>query len=1063
EVAIDQLLNSSRCQQLFQELLANHEKHVPELLEELRGIASGANVSSERLFAMSLQEELAYCQENLTVTARRVDHCTDSMLCNSQYCFDAHNEDGDMADKWLFAAFVQFGKSSFTVLNYAGDLLGGMSAFAFNKRGIAFSLNWVGPGDCDPAGLGRNFISRQLLTARGWDEAQRIISQRHAAGHNYQLMDFKSRRIANFEVAHDQVSEVAIGNAFFHVNQYQTLSVPDQMVGNSSLHRLARLRMLPAPQSVLQGVAALVLRRDPIMYRILPNTPHPRTGSEWPIYPSYDWAHGLSDAIEGVTHSVCTLEFNMHNELYDWFNEKVAGLPDALPLCQPPSSALPRQHEFARLEMTHIVVSKRKLKRLVEGGYVEGWDDPRMPTISGMRRRGYPPAALRKLCELIGVTKVPTSVIEYTLLENCVRDVLQEQVSEKLLCVLRPLPVTITNWPEGQEDELIEVPGGDSDAMPRQMHFGRDLLLDMEDFQEEPEPGFKRLAPGRQVKLRYGYVIKCDEVVRGPDGEIQELRCSYDPDSLGKRPPKKVAVVHWAHQTLSTPVTVRMYDKLFSEPRPEEAGDFLDALNPKSCEVLASARCEPSVAGMVEKHKESGEDIFRVQFERCGFFAMDPKASSDGLVFNCTVPQRSDFGKAKQVRGKASKKKLETAAASPVAQQVFGRPAVMSTAFAVPRPSLIDLKALPAQASCRKSRCQSSSRELSSTEHGRHIGAAAAVLYCLRRGTKIARQAQRSREQAISAAVNIARDSTRRGRGRMSMQERKKLRMMEVQRKIRVLKGTRAVPGKPDKDASSDDDTSNEDSADDEEGSGGSSSSSAPVNEDEAGEGQENWAFKREDKSKSSFKRRPLQVSDDARAVAETELYGQGGIATSKQLLDAGREFMFAKDWEKAADLLELVSDRISKEQLSRKLDYKVAQAIDDEATETLAMVYADSGRLSLAFNTYDVLRTRVADPEVRKRAEVGWIQTAVRISESLQKEFRFDQCLELLLTVRVLPARFSHATVAFRPYPGLTTRMWQKRWKVSAWCYVAMYKLAAHACVYRQRSHDLSRITDAM
>ncbi|CAE7381787.1 glnS [Symbiodinium sp. CCMP2592] len=400
-----------------------------------------------------------------------------------------------------------------------------------------------------------------------------------------------------------------------------------------------------------------VILRDPIMYRILPNTPHPRTGSEWPIYPSYDWAHGLSDAIEGVTHSVCTLEFNMHNELYDWFNEKVASLPDALPLCQPPSSALPRQHEFARLEMTHIVVSKRKLKRLVEGGYVEGWDDPRMPTISGMRRRGYPPAALRKLCELIGVTKVPTSVIEYTLLENCVRDVLQEQVSEKLLCVLRPLQVTITNWPDGQEDELIEVPGGDSDSMPRQMHFGRDLLLDMEDFQEEPEPGFKRLAPGRQVKLRYGYVIKCDEVIRGPDGEIQELRCSYDPDSLGKRPPKKVAVVHWAHKTLSTPVTVRMYDKLFSEPRPEEAGDFLDALNPNSCEVLASARCEPSVAGMVEKHKESGEDIFRVQFERCGFFAMDPKASSDGLVFNCTVAQRSDFGKAKQVRGKASKKK----------------------------------------------------------------------------------------------------------------------------------------------------------------------------------------------------------------------------------------------------------------------------------------------------------------------------------------------------------------------------------------------------------------------
>mmetsp|Transcript_17576 Transcript_17576/g.41299 ORF Transcript_17576/g.41299 Transcript_17576/m.41299 type:complete len:387 (-) Transcript_17576:212-1372(-) len=262
ETAIDQLLNRSRCQQLFQQLLANHEKHVPELLEELRGIATGANVSSERLIAMSFQEELAYCQDTLAATPRRVDHCTDSMLCNSQHCFDAHNEDGDMADKWLFAAFVSFGKSNFTVLNYAGDLLGGMSAFAFNNGGIAFSLNWVGPGDCDPTGLGRNFISRQLLTARGWDEAQRIISQRHAAGHNYQLMDFKSRRIANFEVAHDQVSEVNVGSAFFHVNQYQTLTVPDQVVGNSSVHRLARLRTLPAPQTPQDALKILGDQHD---------------------------------------------------------------------------------------------------------------------------------------------------------------------------------------------------------------------------------------------------------------------------------------------------------------------------------------------------------------------------------------------------------------------------------------------------------------------------------------------------------------------------------------------------------------------------------------------------------------------------------------------------------------------------------------------------------------------------------------------------------------------------------------------------------------------------------
>eukprot|EP00440_Ansanella_granifera_P037704 gb/GFBE01040905.1/.p1 GENE.gb/GFBE01040905.1/~~gb/GFBE01040905.1/.p1 ORF type:complete len:700 (+),score=132.41 gb/GFBE01040905.1/:1-2100(+) len=414
--------------------------------------------------------------------------------------------------------------------------------------------------------------------------------------------------------------------------------------------RKMRAREMPQGSAVLRAKIDMahrnVIMRDPIMYRILMDSPHPRTGDEWPIYPSYDWAHGLSDAIEGVTHSACTLEFNMHNELYDWFNEKVLSLPGALPLCQPPASALPRQYEFARLEMTNIVVSKRKLKRLVEGGYVEGWDDPRMPTISGMRRRGYPPAALRKLCQLIGVTKVPTSVIEYSLLENCVRDALQEEVTSKLLCVLRPLRVTITNWPEDVEDETIEVPAEVEGALSRQMHFGRDLLLEAEDFQEDPEPGFKRLSPGGQVKLRYGYVITCDEVVKGPDGQVRELLCSYDPESLGKRPPKRVGVVHWAHARLSTPVVVRFYDTLFSEPRPEEKGDYLEALNPASLEVLESARCEPSVLDFCKKHQDAASaGIFKAQFERCGFFALDGKASqaTSGLVFNRIVAQRNDF------------------------------------------------------------------------------------------------------------------------------------------------------------------------------------------------------------------------------------------------------------------------------------------------------------------------------------------------------------------------------------------------------------------------------------
>jgi len=380
-----------------------------------------------------------------------------------------------------------------------------------------------------------------------------------------------------------------------------------------------------------------VIMRDPIMYRIIKDEPHPRTGMEWPIYPSYDWAHGLSDAIEQVTHSVCTLEFNMHNELYDWFNEQVKSM-DCLQ-CE----ALPRQHEFARLEMTHIVVSKRKLKRLVDGGFVEGWDDPRMPTLSGMRRRGYPPSSLRRLCELIGVTKVPTSVIEFNLLEACVRDACKEQTKAKLLCVLRPLRVVVTNY-DADVDESIEV-AADADGLPaRKLPFGRELLLDREDFMEDPEPGFKRLAPGRTVKLRYAYTITCDEVVKDESGEVVELRCSYDSESLGKRPPKKVAVVHWAHATASVPVRVRLYDRLFADARPEEREDFLDALNSKSLDALEDARCEPCVTELCGPEAlADGTEPLRVQFERCGYFVLDRpeserSAQSTGpLVFNRTV------------------------------------------------------------------------------------------------------------------------------------------------------------------------------------------------------------------------------------------------------------------------------------------------------------------------------------------------------------------------------------------------------------------------------------------
>lgn len=257
---LEQLLNEQRCQEHFGKLLATHQRLVPELLEELRGISSGSGVEFRLLLGVSLQEELGYC--NASARRKGPDHCSDYMLCNSQHCFDVHNEDGDLPDRKLFVAQVQLGALNFTAVNYAGDLLGGMSALAFNSQGLGFSLNWVGPGTCDVSGLGRNFVSRQLLTAQGWDEAKSIVAQKHAAGHNYQLLDFAHRRISNFEVAHDKVSEKVIDQAFFHANQYQTLEVPGQITGNSSLHRLARARQLPVPSTATEALEVLGDQQD---------------------------------------------------------------------------------------------------------------------------------------------------------------------------------------------------------------------------------------------------------------------------------------------------------------------------------------------------------------------------------------------------------------------------------------------------------------------------------------------------------------------------------------------------------------------------------------------------------------------------------------------------------------------------------------------------------------------------------------------------------------------------------------------------------------------------------
>ena len=374
--------------------------------------------------------------------------------------------------------------------------------------------------------------------------------------------------------------------------------------------------------------------RDPVLYRIL-HTPHPRVGAAWCIYPTYDYAHGQSDAIEHITHSLCTLEFEDHRPLYDW-------LIDNLPV---PSQ--PRQIEFARLELSYTVLSKRRLLKLVEEGHVGGWDDPRMPTLSGLRRRGYPPEAIRDLVDKVGVAK-RDSVVDVALLEHCVRSRLNP-TAERRMAVLRPLKVVLTNYPENEVEELEAVNNPeDETAGTRKVPFSRQLFIEREDFMEDPPKKFFRLAPGREVRLRYGYLITCDEVVKDADGEVVELRCTYDPETRGGNAPdgrKVKATLHWVSAAHAVPAEVRLYDHLFASPTPGADGDFIDDLNPDSLVVLSDARLEPALADL-----GPGD---RVQFERQGYFCVDPDSTSDRRVFNRTVTLRDTWAKL-QRQGKAN-------------------------------------------------------------------------------------------------------------------------------------------------------------------------------------------------------------------------------------------------------------------------------------------------------------------------------------------------------------------------------------------------------------------------
>ncbi len=460
---------------------------------------------------------------------------------------------------------------------------------------------------------------------------------RHASDYFEQLYDWAVELIGKGKAYVDEQGDEAIREQRGTVTEAGTDSPYRDRSVDENLDLFARMRAgeFADGTKVLRAKIDMahpnMKMRDPLMYRIR-HEPHYRRGDEWSIYPFYDWAHGQSDAIEGVTHSLCTLEFENNRELYDWYLDNLTV-----------EGTRPRQYEFARLNVDYMITSKRKLLRLVEGGHVSAWDDPRMPTIAGLRRRGVTPEALRRFCDLVGVAKADNRV-DVSMLEFAIRDDLNHK-APRVLCVLGPLKVVITNWPEGEVDQLEaaywphDVPNEGSRTVP----FDGELLIERDDFMEEPEKGFFRLAPGREVRLRYGYVIRCEDVVKNADGEIIELRCTYDPESRGGTPAdgrKIKGTIHWVSAAAAVEVDVRLYDRLFRVPEPGRNGDYLDDLNPDSLTTV-SAFGEPALATV-----NAGE---HVQFERLGYFFADPQDSAAGApVFNRVTALRDTWSRARQ-------------------------------------------------------------------------------------------------------------------------------------------------------------------------------------------------------------------------------------------------------------------------------------------------------------------------------------------------------------------------------------------------------------------------------
>ncbi|MCR4418308.1 MAG: glutamine--tRNA ligase/YqeY domain fusion protein [Ignavibacteria bacterium] len=364
--------------------------------------------------------------------------------------------------------------------------------------------------------------------------------------------------------------------------------------------------------------------RDPVMYRII-HMPHHRQGDKWCIYPTYDWAHGLEDSIEGITHSICTLEFENHRPLYDWFLDEL-GIYH------------PQQIEFARLNLSYTVMSKRKLLELVQRGIVDGWDDPRMPTISGLRRRGYTPEAIWKFTEMIGVAK-RDALTDVALLEYAIREDLNK-TAQRAMAVLKPIKVVITNYEGEEEVEAINNPE-DPESGTRKVPFSNEIYIEETDFMENPPKGYHRLMPGGEVRLRYAYIIKCEEVIKNEKGEIVELRCTYDPDTKsgsGKSNKKVKGVIHWVSAKHCFDAEVRLYDRLFNVENPGELENWLDTINPNSLEIIPNAKLEPFL--------KSAKPLDKFQFERLGYFCVDPKYSTnEKLVFNRTVTLKDTWAK----------------------------------------------------------------------------------------------------------------------------------------------------------------------------------------------------------------------------------------------------------------------------------------------------------------------------------------------------------------------------------------------------------------------------------